>query len=142
MICNENWRLPVLFGAGLIACTLPALAAESLRIELNKLEPQEGACRAYLVFNNHTSHSFSGLTLDLFLFDKKGIIAKRLAVDAAPLPADKTSVKLFDIEGLACNSVGRILVNDVLDCQDETGERQDCVALIEPASRSDVSLVK
>jgi hypothetical protein len=142
MIRNKNWRLSIVFGASLSAFASPAFSADAVRVELNKLEPQDGACRAYLVFQNRTQSSFSGRTLDLVMFDNEGVIAKRLAVDAAPLPADKTSVKLFDIEGVACDNIGRILINDVLDCQDETGERQDCVALIGPSSRSDVSLVK
>ncbi len=139
---NKNRHLTMLFGASLVACTSPALSADSVRVELNKLEPQEGACRAYLVFENQTQRSFSGLTLDLVMFDKEGVIAKRLAVNAAPLPADKTSVKLFDIEGLACDNIGRILVNDVLDCQDESGDVSDCVGLIDASSRSDVALNK
>ncbi|MGH8502884.1 MAG: Tat pathway signal sequence domain protein [Gammaproteobacteria bacterium] len=119
-----------------------ATAAETLRVELNKLEPQDDACRAYLVFENQTARSFSGLTLDLVMFDGEGVIAKRLAVNAAPLPADKTSVKLFDIDGLECANVDRILINDVLNCQDANGKVSNCVAQIEPTSRSDASLVK
>jgi hypothetical protein len=140
MTFSKNLRL--LLGASLIACTFSALAAESLHVELNKLEPQDAACRAYLVFDNQTPHSFSGLTLDMVMFDKEGVISKQLAIDAAPLPVDKTSVKVFDIDGLSCDNIGRILVNDVFDCQDESGERKDCVALIKPASRSEVPLIK
>ncbi|MBA2408559.1 MAG: Tat pathway signal sequence domain protein [Gammaproteobacteria bacterium] len=125
-----------------IAFAPSVTAAEALRVELNKLEPQEGACRAYLVFENGTASDFSRLTLDLVMFDSEGIIATRLAVDAAPLPADKTSVKLFDIDGLECANVQRILINDVLDCQDENGEISDCVARIDTTSRADAALVK
>ncbi len=94
------------------------------------------------MFGNNTRHSFSGLKLDLVLVGKEGIIAKRLTVDAAPPPGDKTSVKLFDIEGLSCDSIGRILFNDALDCKDKSGEIANCVAQIKPTSRSDVPLVK
>jgi hypothetical protein len=126
----------------LIAGAPCAFSADTLNVELNKLEVQDGACRAYLVFENQTPHSFSQLALDLVMFDKDGVIAKRLAVDVAPLPAGKTSVKLFDIEDLACDGIGRILVNDAIDCQEDGGKISDCVALIEPSSRSDVSMVK
>jgi hypothetical protein len=132
----------LLIGAIIVTCIAPAFAAGSLSVELNKLEPQDGACRAYLVFENRTGTSFSGLTLDLVMFDSEGVIAKRLAVDAAPLPAEKTSVKLFDIEGLACANIGRILINDALDCVDEGGEISECVTRIEPSSRSQAPLIK
>jgi hypothetical protein len=142
MIRDKHWRLSLLYGASLIGCAPLTFGAATLGVELNKLEPQDGACRAYLVFQNQTQNSFSGLTLDLVMFDQEGVIAKRLAVNAAPLPADKTSVKLFDIEGLACDNIGRILINDALDCQGESGEISDCVALIDPSSRSQAPLVK
>lgn len=139
---NHNGFQSAVFGVILAACAWPVLAAESVRVELNKLEPQDNACRAYLVFANQTEQSFTGLTLDLVMFDQDGIIAKRLAVNAAPLPADKTSVKLFDIEGLACTDIGRILINDALDCQNTSGTVEDCVTLIGPSSRSEVSFDK
>jgi hypothetical protein len=138
--CNR--LCSAVLAASLLACALPALAAESVRVELNKLEPQDGACRAYLVFENQTGQSFSGLSLDLVMFDQEGIIAKRLAVNAAPLPAAKTSVKLFDIDGLACADIGRILINDAIDCADENGDVPNCVTLIEPSARGDVAFEK
>ncbi len=142
MRVKKNRRLSLLVGAIIVAYIAPAFAAGSLRIELNKLEPQDGACRANLVFENRTGASFSNLTLDLVMFDSEGVIAKRLAVNAAPLPAEKTSVKLFDIEGLACANIGRILINDALDCVDEGGEISECVTRIEPSSRSQAPLIK
>lgn len=134
--------LHVTLAAGLLVCASLAFGAGSVRVELNKLEPQDDACRAYLVFENQTGQSFSGLTLDLVMFDKDGVIAKRLAVNAAPLPAAKTSVKLFDIDGLACTDIGRILINDALDCADGDGEVPNCVALVQSSSRGEVAFEK
>ncbi|MBA2491703.1 MAG: Tat pathway signal sequence domain protein [Gammaproteobacteria bacterium] len=142
MLFNRYRTLSLFLIASGIAFAPSVTTAEALRVELNKLEPQDGACRAYLVFENRTATSFSGLTLDLVMFDGEGVIARRLAVDAAPLPADKISVKLFDIDDLECANVQRILINDVLDCQDENGEVSDCVARIETRSRADAALVK
>ena len=120
-----------------------AVEAGRLGIELNKLEEVTGACRAYLVFENGTDSAFAALKLDLVMFGPNGVIAKRLAVDGAPVPAGKTVVKLFDIQGLGCADVARILINDVMSCRDAAGgERSDCITLIEPSSRSDVTIFK
>lgn len=116
--------------------------ADSLRIELNKLEPMETACRAYLLFENGTASNFQSLKLDLVMFDPEGIINRRLAVEGGPLPAGKTSVKLFDIEGVSCDTVSRVLLNGVLNCSDGQGDRQDCLHLIETATRSSAELFK
>lgn len=117
------------------------LAQDSIEIELNKLEDRENSCRAYLVFKNKTDSQFNEFKLDLVMFGADGIISRRLAVDSSPLRSNKTSVKLFDIEGLSCAGISLILINDVLSCRDDY-ERSDCVDLIEASSKGNVSFVK
>lgn len=113
-----------------------------LRVELNRLEAVDGACRVYLVLNNATADSFDAFKLDLVLFDTDGVIARRLAVETAPLRPRKTSVKLFDLDALPCDRVGTMLLNDVLACNTASGPMADCVARVETASRASAQLVK
>ncbi len=122
----------------------PAAAAPppGVTLDLNKLEPVEGACRAYLVLENGTDQAFSAFVLDLYIFGPDGVIAKRLAVETAPLVPGKTRVRPLDIVGTACPAVSKILVNDVLDCADPTGQRDDCVALITTSSHSSAEFFK
>lgn len=149
--------LSSLFAALLVLfATTPALAAEQpvadneqsvadnggLRVELNKLEPIDSACRAYLMFENHTDVNFTSLKLDLVMFDPQGIINRRLAVEGGPLPASKTSVKLFDIEGVSCSDVDRVLLNGILNCTSAQGERSDCLGLVETTSRNSTDFFK
>jgi hypothetical protein len=134
-------RAPAFLAACLVSATAAA-ATPTLEIELNKLEPVEGACRAYLVFRNTTEANFASLRLDLVLFGKDGVIARRLAVEAAPLAAGKTSVKLFDVQGLACGDVGQVLLNDIVACRDATGDRNDCANLVKPVSKTGATFSK
>lgn len=113
-----------------------------VRVELNKLEPSDAACRAYLVLENGTERAFETLKLDLVMFDAEGVVAKRLAVETAPLPPAKTSLKVFDIDGLPCERVGRVLLNDVMACADASGTREDCLGLVAPAARGSVPFLK
>lgn len=127
------------------AMTEPVVAepeAGQLKIELNKLEPLDSACRAYLLFENRTNEHFISLKLDLVMFDPQGIISRRLAVEGGPLPAGKTSVKLFDIRDLACQSLDRLLLNGVLNCTTPQGERHDCLPMIETTSRASTEFFK
>src|SRR3546814_13412190 len=57
-----------------------AAGGETVSIELNKREPQESACRAYLVVKNTGERAFDSRKLDLVMFDRGGVVAKRLAV--------------------------------------------------------------
>jgi hypothetical protein len=130
----------------LLASTLlagTATGADGLKIELNKLEEAEGACRAYLLFENRTESAFRSLKLDLVMFGQDGVITKRLAIEGGPLPKDKTSVKLFEISGLKCETIGRILLNDVINCQDSAGEEMDgCIEMVMTSSKNKVPLFK
>ncbi|ODA68242.1 hypothetical protein A7A08_00059 [Methyloligella halotolerans] len=116
--------------------------AGKLSMELNKLETQGNACRTYLVFKNETGSSFKTLKLDLVVFGADGIVSKRLAVEAAPLAADKTSLKVFDIGDVTCDKVGQLLLNDVTACADENGEIDECIAKLDLKSRGDVEFTK
>jgi hypothetical protein len=118
------------------------VAAQEIKLELNKLEPQTNACRAYLVFDNSAGPAIEALQLDLILFDQDGVIARRLAVDTAPLRAAKTTVKLFDIPDLACGDIRRILINEVLECRDASGAQTDCIERLSLSSRAEAQLVK
>ncbi|HSO82989.1 Tat pathway signal sequence domain protein [Thiocapsa sp.] len=119
-------------------------SAQEIKLELNKMEPQPEtqACRAYLVFDNSAGPAIEALQLDLILFDQTGVIARRLAVDTAPLRAAKTTVKLFDIPDLDCADIGRILINEVLECRDAEGPQTDCIERLTLSTRAEAQLVK
>ncbi len=118
--------------AGLLAAPSVAAAAPSVSVELNKLEAADKDCRATLVVKNGKDTAFSELRLDLVVFDGDSVVAKRLIVDVAPLAAKKTSVKSFDIAGLGCDGISRLLLNDVPAC----GGDADCLGLVETSSRA------
>lgn len=98
-----------------------------LGVELNKLEQGEKGCRAYLVVDNPADKGFQVLKLDMVLFQPDGIIGKRIALDLAPLKPTKRAVKLFDLDGIGCDKISSVLINDVLDCKVEGGQPQECL---------------
>jgi len=107
-----------------------------IRLELNRLEPVQGeTCRAYLAIENPSAEAYRSLKLDLFAFDTGGVIAKRVALEAGPVSAKKTSVKLFDFAGLPCERFSRVLLNNVIACEVGEGARPDCLSLIETRSK-------
>jgi len=128
--------------AALGAASAAAQEAPRVEIELNKLEQAGEACQVFLVIGNRTDGSFSSLNLDLVFFDADGVIARRLAVETAPLPARKTSVRAFAVEGLDCGGIGRVLLNTVLTCEADGAARDDCLGLVETASRADAEFFR
>ena len=135
--------LTVIMAAAMVFGLNAAQAQEGdITIELNKLEPQDGQCRAYFVINNKSGTDYEALKLDLVLFKPDGVIGKRFAVDLAPLKASKRAVKLFDIEGTACDEVGSFLVNDAMECKTASGPVEDCLKAISLSTLTQVELTK
>ncbi len=127
---------------GLSALAAPA-AAEGLKIELNKLEDNAGSCLASLLVQNRLGHTLDRFSLDLYVFDNDGVIARQVLLDMAPLRDNQMTVARFALIKRPCADVGRILVNNVPSCRSEgTGEDLDCLADLAVSSRSKVDLVK
>lgn len=116
--------------------------AESISVELNKLEAQGQDCRAYVVVNNTSETAYSSFKLDLVMFEASGVIGRRFAIDLAPVRPNKKTVKLFDIDQTNCDSVASFLVNEVMECKTEAGPVENCLARIKASSLTKAQLSK
>jgi hypothetical protein len=127
-----------------LAATLPLARGQGneLHIELNRLQQHGDDCRVHLVLENASLRTYTRYRLDLVIFASDGVIARRLALETAPLRANKTMVKEFELTDLRCKQVGRILLNDVTACAFDTENRDDCVTTTRVSSRASVSFVK
>jgi hypothetical protein len=120
----------------------PASTPNSTSIELNKLEPADKGCRAYLVINNPTDTVYQSFKIDLVLFQTDGVIGRRFSIDLAPLRAQKKSVKLFDIDGIACDKIGSLLINDVMECKADGNAVDNCLQHLTTSTLTNVKLSK
>jgi hypothetical protein len=122
----------------------PAAGADepAVTLELNKLEPIDKGCRAYMVVTNKEDASYEAFKLDLVLFQSDGVIGRRFSLDLAPVRPLKKAVKLFEIDGMACDKIGQFLINDVIDCKTETGGAQNCLQRLSTSSLTNVQLSK
>jgi hypothetical protein len=119
-----------------------APAAATTSIELNKLEATDKGCRAYMVINNPTATAYQSFKIDLVLFQTDGVIGRRFSIDLAPLRAEKKSVKLFEIDGIACNKIGSLLINDVMECKADAGPVDNCLQHLQTSTLTNVQLSK
>lgn len=138
-------RLGSILGIGTaLALTLVAGAARSqspIVLELNRLEAREGACRAVFLIRN-PGLVVDELRLDFALFDRSGVISRRIAVDLGPVPAEKTQVKSFDVAGLACEGLGSVLLNEISACRIGGEPRRDCLGQLSLASRAGIEFFR
>jgi hypothetical protein len=114
--------------------------AGSISIELNKLESTQNACRGYFVVDNRTPEPIDELQIDVFLFDKEGVILRRVALSFLDVRSGRTKVVLFDLADLACGDVGRLLVNEVLACKGASGEAiEGCGDMLATTTRAEAT---
>ncbi len=137
-----RWR-PAPVGV-LLTLLAPAALAEDgpLAIELNKIENTDEGCRTLFVFDNRTGHELDRFQVDLILFDSKGVYKKQLMLDMAPLYADKKTVASFLLGEDSCADIGSILVNDIPQCRNGSGNALDCLARLKVQSLSEIPLEK
>ncbi len=132
--------------AVLAAALLPwmgdAAAAQTLDIELNKLTDAGGQCTASLLLTNRLDETLDQVRFDLYVFDKAGVIARRLLLDTGPMRTGKTTVASFALIDQPCGNVGRLLVNDIPVCKTTAGAAVDCVAALNLSSRAGIELAK
>jgi hypothetical protein len=115
----------------------------SLTVELNKFEDAEtGGCQAYFLFRNGTGKSFEGFEMSLAILDSNGVIDRLLSIDAAPLPIERTTLKLFAIPEISCSSISEIVLHDMASCKPQNEAETDCFQFIELQSKTNAALVK
>lgn len=128
-----------LLALSLLAVAFPrAVWAEPapIKLELNRLEARDGACRVWVVANNPEKEGLDPVKLDVVLFGRDGVAGRRLAVDIGPLPPGRTVVRLFDVAAQPCDGIAQLLMNDVLACGGtETAMRNACADRLAPTSR-------
>jgi hypothetical protein len=99
----------------LIASVAHSAPNDPIRVELNLAESVQSKCRLSFLIENKSDTPIERLTPDLAIFNREGIIQRRLVAEMGPVYRSKTIIKTFEIEG-ECGQIGSILVNDITAC--------------------------
>ena len=135
-------RRPVAF-AILAGLALPALAANPgvIAVEFNDLQPADKGCRAVFVLNNGLDKPLADLTLRIVAFDKDQHARLFLSVATGALTPGKTRILRFDLgDNVACNTIGRLVLDDVTKCDGAGLDPAACLAAIKVSTRAGVPL--
>jgi hypothetical protein len=99
----------------LVASSARSAPNDPIRVELNLAESVQNKCRLSFLIENKSETPIERLTPDLAIFNREGIIQRRLVAEMGPVYRSKTIIKTFEIEG-ECGQIGSILINDVTAC--------------------------
>lgn len=125
-----------------MACAIPAqaqTAAPVLAIELNALQASETGCRITFVVTNNLGSTLDLATTEIALFNTGGAIERIIKLDFKALIDGKSKVLQFNIPDLKCESVGRLLLNDITACQGDALEPAACLTQLKTTAIPDVA---
>lgn len=110
-------------------------------LELNDLAAVEDACRASFVVVNGLDQAIDDLSFDIVVFDTNETVRMILTLQAGALPAGKTRVRQFDLPQIGCDTISRILMNDVITCAGDGLDPSVCLGKTMVESRHSVGFV-
>ena len=113
-----------------------------LELELNAMATTaEGACQlTFLVLNSHEA-SLEKLVYETVLFNVDGGVDRLTLFDFGEVPAVRPRVRQFSIPGLACEKLGRILINGANTCSGTDFDTALCADPLKLGSRTAVELI-
>lgn len=137
----------VLYGL-LFALTPVAVPAQSeenvspnLFLELNTVQHVDGACRLTFLAQNDTGAEIDQAVFETVIFDSSGGVLSLSLFDFRELPAGRARVRQFDLPGMACESVGRVLINGANTCLVGGADSGICQDALSLESRLNVELL-
>jgi hypothetical protein len=130
-----------LLGLALICSPVIAqeAAAPAFALELNALQPTEAGCRVSFLATNNLGGQLDRAAVELALFDANGGIDRIVTLDFKNLSEGKTKVLQFQLAGLQCDGLGRVLVNDISACEGDITPATICLDALETSTRLDIT---
>jgi hypothetical protein len=110
----------------------------ALSLELNGVQQSQKGCRLTFVVANRLGADLSKAAFEIALFDQAGVVDTLTVLDFKELPAEKTKVTRFDLPGLECTKISRVLVNRATECVGEGIEPSACMRQLAPSTRSKI----
>ncbi|MDP5348764.1 MAG: hypothetical protein NWQ32_10275 [Paracoccaceae bacterium] len=111
-------------------------ASGGLSLELNRIDALDGACRLTFLAQNTLGSDLETLSLETVLIDTKGRVERLTLFEFGALPDGVPRVRQFDVPGLVCDDLGRVLINGVAACSAGAA----CQQRLELSTRTDVEV--
>lgn len=136
--------LVVLTASAMPVATLAQSSEEGaarLFLELNAVRDVDGACRLTFQAQNATGVEIDQAVFETVIFDTSGAVVSLSLFDFRDLPAGRPRVRQFELPDLACDSIGKALINGASSCVVDETENGICDEALSPSSRLAVELL-
>ena len=122
-----------------LSATVSGLAQErAISIELNDVSNADTACRLVFVAINNSGVLLEKASYDFVTFDTAGKVGRSITFHFGRLPLGKTKVVQFDLPGQSCESISRLLVNDIAECKVDGKASDICIDALTTSTRAKI----
>ena len=122
---NKLTRYIVAFTVMLTSPWAAASEADTVSIQLNKVEQSAANCRLMFLARNNLAQDIGNLSFETVLLDQQGSIARLTVLDFMDLPANKLRLRQFEFTDLQCQEIKQILFNNLMTCTDTSANALD-----------------
>lgn len=129
---------------GAVAATLLSSAGvraqeRAISIDLNDAANIDGACRLVFVAVNTSGVILDKISYSVVTFDEAGKVGQSLTFQFGRLAMGKTKVVQFDLPSQNCDTISRLLVNDVSECVVDGKASPVCLDALATSTRTKIS---
>lgn len=119
---------------------LSPTVADTLSIRLDQANLVADQCQLVFVLENSLATEFEGLQAEVVLLSAESRVLRLSILDFQSLPAKGMRVRSFNLAGVACSDVGRVLFNAMGPCTPL--EARACTAALEVSSAIGIEVLK
>jgi len=109
-----------------------------ITLELNSAKQAGNGCRVSFIAFNGTGVVLEKTSYEMVVFDAEGLVAQFLILEFGRLPANKTKVVQFDLAEQSCDSISRLLINDVAECVSNQETSTVCLDALKTNARTEI----
>ena len=127
--------------ASTLALAMPAAGFaqdKAISIELNDATNADTACRLVFVAINRSGVLLDKTSYDFVTFDTEGKVGRSITFHFGRLPVGKTKVVQFDLPGQPCETISRLLVNDIAECTVDGKASDICIDALTTSTRAKI----
>jgi hypothetical protein len=126
--------------AFLLGLGLAPAAAEGLSIRLDQANQAADHCQLMFVLDNELATDFEQIQAEIVLLNRESRVLRLSLLDFQSLPAKGLRVRSFNLPGLDCADLGRVLFNAMALCTPLPAK--DCGAALQVGSNLDIEVLK
>ena len=125
-----------------LALVTPVAAQQAkpvIELELNAAQKTDKGCRLTFVVKNGIGKPLDRAGFEMALFNGAGVVDRLSVLEFKTLPAGKTKVTRFELAGVDCTGISRILVNSAGACEGEGVDAASCMNALTVSSKTDIA---